>query len=212
MSDADKPAWKRIGDAVQAVRDAGIPDDLNRWLALTPDSLEAEMAKLGPREQQLRDLRSVRPPGKILPAPQSERKVMAVAVSPVPPASPGPTQEEPTMETQTTAAGAATGKKAAAKSKAKRASAPKKAAKKKAAAKRSVPSKAASKRGEKLAKTTKLALVSELLQRPDGCTTADVLKATGWPSVSMPAMAASAKLKLSKSKVDGVTRYTATPE
>ena len=56
---------------------------------------------------------------------------------------------------------------------------------------------------------SKLELIVGLLKRPDGCTTADVLKATGWPAVSMPQQARSAGLTLKKEKVDGVTRYSA---
>lgn len=55
---------------------------------------------------------------------------------------------------------------------------------------------------------SKMLIVAELLKRTEGCTTADVLKATGWPTVSMPAQAKAAKLKLYKEKKKGeVTRY-----
>jgi hypothetical protein len=54
---------------------------------------------------------------------------------------------------------------------------------------------------------TKLEKVVQLLQRPNGCTNEDVLKATGWPSVSMPQQAKAAGITLVKEKTDGVTRY-----
>jgi hypothetical protein len=54
---------------------------------------------------------------------------------------------------------------------------------------------------------SKVALVADLLLREEGCTTADVLKATGWPSVSMPQQAKAAGLNLQKEKDGGVTRY-----
>jgi U3 small nucleolar RNA-associated protein 14 len=55
---------------------------------------------------------------------------------------------------------------------------------------------------------TKTAQVKVLLLRENGCTTADVLEATGWPSVSMPAMAKNLGLTLRKEKEEGkVTRY-----
>lgn len=54
---------------------------------------------------------------------------------------------------------------------------------------------------------TKTAMVANLLRRSNGCTTADVLKATGWPSVSMPAMARAIGVKLAKEKDGSVTRY-----
>lgn len=56
---------------------------------------------------------------------------------------------------------------------------------------------------------TKLASIVKLLSRPEGCTTADVLKATGWPSVSMPAQAKAAGLKLKKVKDGNAFRYRA---
>lgn len=56
---------------------------------------------------------------------------------------------------------------------------------------------------------TKVALVAGMLQRPEGCTTKDVLKATGWPAVSMPQQAKAAGLTLKKDKKDGVTVYSA---
>ena len=56
---------------------------------------------------------------------------------------------------------------------------------------------------------SKTATVGILLRRAGGCTGKDVLKATGWPTVSMPAMAKALGVKLKKEKVDGVTRYSA---
>ncbi len=50
---------------------------------------------------------------------------------------------------------------------------------------------------------SKTEIVAALLRRPEGCTTADVLKATGWPAVSMPAMAKAAGLTLRKEKNKG---------
>lgn len=58
-------------------------------------------------------------------------------------------------------------------------------------------------------KGSKLEMVARLLQRPEGCTSADVLKATGWPSVSMPQQAKAAGLKLRQKKEGKVTRYHA---
>lgn len=53
---------------------------------------------------------------------------------------------------------------------------------------------------------SKLKIVVGMLQRPEGCLSADVLKATGWPSVSMPQQAKAAGITLATEK-DGVTRY-----
>lgn len=56
--------------------------------------------------------------------------------------------------------------------------------------------------------TSKVAIIKELLLRPEGTTTEEVLKATGWPAVSMPQQAKAAKLELTKTKEKGQnTRY-----
>lgn len=55
---------------------------------------------------------------------------------------------------------------------------------------------------------TKTAMIGEMLLRKSGCTTAEVLAATGWPAVGMPAQAKAAGLNLRKEKVQGEpTRY-----
>lgn len=56
---------------------------------------------------------------------------------------------------------------------------------------------------------SKLETIVGLLKRPEGCTTKDVLKATGWPAVSMPQQAKAAGLTLKKEKDGPVTRYRA---
>lgn len=57
---------------------------------------------------------------------------------------------------------------------------------------------------------SKLAIVVDLLKRPEGCTTAEILKATEWPSVSVPQQARMAGLELRKEKnAEGVTVYRA---
>lgn len=61
-----------------------------------------------------------------------------------------------------------------------------------------------SKRGAKTAK------IMALLKRKEGCTVKDVLRATQWPSISMPATAKAAGIKLRKEKKKGEpTRYYA---
>lgn len=56
---------------------------------------------------------------------------------------------------------------------------------------------------------SKLEIIVKLLTREGGCTTKDILKATGWPAVSVPQQARAAGLKLRKEKRDGVTYYSA---
>jgi hypothetical protein len=59
----------------------------------------------------------------------------------------------------------------------------------------------------KTAGKTKLAIVTGLLTRAKGCTRADVLEATGWPSVSVQQQAAAAGLTLRSEKDGPVLRY-----
>jgi len=54
---------------------------------------------------------------------------------------------------------------------------------------------------------SKLAAIVDLLKRKSGCTRADVLKVTGWPSVSMQQQAAAAGLALRLQKEGAITRY-----
>lgn len=56
-------------------------------------------------------------------------------------------------------------------------------------------------------KGSKAAKIEALLLRPDGCSNKEVLKATGWPTISMPAIAKSLGLKLRKQKTDDGLRY-----
>lgn len=58
--------------------------------------------------------------------------------------------------------------------------------------------------------SSKAAKVAAMLQRPEGCTNKEVLKATGWPTVSMPAQAKAAGLKLRKERTDAGLRYYGT--
>lgn len=60
--------------------------------------------------------------------------------------------------------------------------------------------------------TNKNGLIASLLIRPEGCTCADILEATGWPTVSVPQQAKIAKLTLRKEKLKGEpTRYWGKP-
>jgi hypothetical protein len=59
---------------------------------------------------------------------------------------------------------------------------------------------------------TKLEVIVALLTRPEGCVASEVLKATNWPSVSMPQQAKAAGLVLRTEKEGRVTRYWGTPK
>ncbi len=56
-------------------------------------------------------------------------------------------------------------------------------------------------------KGSKSAKIAALLMRPTGCTSKEVLKATGWPTISMPAISKTLGLKLRKEKTDDGLRY-----
>lgn len=56
-------------------------------------------------------------------------------------------------------------------------------------------------------KGSKSAIIERLLTRPEGCTSADVLKATKWPTISMPAIAKQLGLKLKRDSSGDVMRY-----
>ncbi len=116
-------------DAIaEQVRAAGIPDALNRWIGATPEEIEAAElrsrrtereiampAKIGPKEQALRDLRNT----KITETPGKPQRVKALrqmldttartpqAVAPKPEApAPAQPKEPVTMNTQTGIVGA----------------------------------------------------------------------------------------------------------
>lgn len=90
---------------------------------------------------------------------------------------------------------------------------PKRPAKTKAAAKPKAPAKGKKADGAKkpaAAKakgSTKVEIIAGLLTRKEGCTTADILAACKWPSVSVPQQAKAAGLKLRKVKDGSVSRY-----
>lgn len=161
----------------------------------------------GPREQQLRQMRGA----KIGTAKAAVRgkdpsrelaEMTAAAIGHPPLNASADAAAQPKETTMATAS-----KKAPKKSK----------AKKPAASARRKPAKLAGKAVQRAAHAgavirpgSKLALIVGLLTRSGGCTTADILAATGWPAVSVPQMAKSAGLTLKKTKEKGSpTRYSA---
>ena len=62
---------------------------------------------------------------------------------------------------------------------------------------------------KKLRPGSKLEIIFQLLSRPKGCTTKDVLEACDWPAVSMPQQARAMGVKLRTKKEGRATRYWA---
>ena len=108
-----------------------------------------------------------------------------------------PAESDSTMSTSKKAKGKTAAPKKAKQTKAAKVAKPAKTAKKANAVKAKTNGHSAGPRGEKTKE------IARLLQRKTGCTAAEVLEATGWPSVSMPAMAKACGLKLRKEKVKG---------
>jgi hypothetical protein len=177
---------QRIAEAIRA---SGAPDFLNRWL---DHPKEDDMAKIGPKEQRLLDLKAQRC------ADTTPRTTPAEPVKP----------KESVMEATTSAAEAPKQDKARKPPAAK----PAKRAAAKAKPAKPTPKAKAAKPAEKTdgpRPGSKLAIIGGMLARPEGCTTKQVLAATEWPAVSMPQQAKALGIKLVKEKVDGAFVYRA---
>lgn len=176
------------------------------------------MSKIGPKEQALRDLRTdiptvIRrghPDCKFKDQPRSKAKPKSEGVTLAPPPSVQKAiaadfaEPDPEPTTAPASPAAEPTERTMSKKTTKKTSARK--PKKTAAAKK--PKATPSPDGVRAG--SKLAIVVDLLKRPEGCTGAEVLAATGWPSVSMPQQAKAAGLTLSKEKNKGEpTRYRA---
>lgn len=166
--------------------------------------------KIGPRERALRELRSeAGDETTSAPTPKQKRAkaVAPVASSPGDDLSQAQAAEVSTASVATEAQPASSTPPENSEVKDMRKSTSKKAARAKARTpvKGKTAKKAKATNGE-----SKMSIISKLLNRANGCTTADVLEATGWPSVSMPAMAKALKVRLHKDKEKGkATRYRA---
>lgn len=173
-----------IKKIAQQCKAAGIPDLLNRWLVMTPEQLaESDQRISGQREAFRKRRTTMKPAG---PKEAQLRASRADRTEPKASAAAEPTKESTVSKKTKTEAKPAKAKKENKVKTAKTAAA------------------------DGIRPGTKLALVVDLLKRPEGCTTKDVLNATGWPAVSMPQQAKAAGIKLKKEKKEGdVTRYYA---
>ena len=179
--DIDPALARRNAATADAIRAAGIPDALNRFL---PENAHLNrrpepMKTPGPKEAQLRALKETA--ATVPTAMQQPTAASAVA-------TPEPTADAPAKPKKERAM-----RKSSATTKSKARTAVKAAATK------------AAKPGEK----TKVELIADLLRRKSGCTTKDVLAACNWPAVSMPQQAKAAGIKLRKVKEGKITRYFA---
>lgn len=147
---------------------------------------------IGPREQQLRDMRTHNY-GRTLGTGPTMR-----------PTNPHPeirklatTQQETTMATKKASKKTTkTPRKAKGKAKAKiAAKRPRPAARK--------PASAAPKTDKAVRSGSKLETVAGLLKRSEGCTRDDILTATGWKAVNVPRIAAQAGIAITKTKEAG---------
>jgi hypothetical protein len=163
---------------------------------------EVKMAhdSIGPKEAQLRNLRNQKP-------------VRIVKITTIELPKPAPiieAQQETTTMAKTAKKTAKRHPKLPSTHPANRGKQPPK----KRAAKAKAPKPAKTARDPAAAKVirpgSKLEIVVGLLTHAAGCTTADVLKATGWPAVSMPQQARAAGLTLRQEKDGKVTRYWGT--
>lgn len=160
--------------------------------------------KIGPKEAQLRALRDRRsggiPPAMKRVLADAIRKTMTTMPAVANPKSARRAKESTMQEPTTPAADAPAETETTAAPRQRRRRPAKKVAAKKSKAK----PKAAKPKRDGASKTDQ---VAALLQRKNGCTVAEVLNVTGWPTVSMPAMARAAGLVLRKEKSGKVTRY-----
>lgn len=233
---------EQIATTAQQIRDAGLPDFCNRWLAMTPEAWAAneaarkriarqvsrqevrrvpkaerrrstlalghaadlddagrELLKAQRKEaerktrERLRSLRE-RAMTKVGSKENAVRalRTESVADSPTTTAA---EPERPTEQQESTVSKKTTKKAARSNARTKVKPEPK--------------TKAATEKTSGVRPGSKLETIVGLLKRPQGCTTKEVLAATGWPAVSMPQQAKAAGLSLTKEKVDGVTRYKA---
>lgn len=197
---------EQIAQNAATIKNAGFPDDLNRWLKMTPEAWEANvaarerlraqlrgeiiMSKAGPKEQALRDARATEMSGSENTAADSiAPKAPAKAKSPAKAKPEAKAKESKVRTTKTKTTKAA----------------------KKSASRTAIKGRTAAKAPEGgIRPGSKLETIVGLLKRPEGCTAKDALAATGWPTLSFPQQARAAGIKLRKEKEKGQpTRYYA---
>lgn len=244
-----------IIQTAERLRELGVPDSLNRWLKMTPETLLAnqrarakinkqhadgapvrferksrstisaghaanlddagkvllkEVSKAAREKKiaRLRDLKERTSMSKTNVGPKEAQLRAARASDGTDTESTKPAGNVATDPKETKVRTKTTTKKADAKAKAKTAArTPVKG--KTTKAKPASAKTAAKPVGDGPRPGSKLAIIRDLLSRPEGCTTKQVLEACQWPAVSMPQQARALGVTLKKEKVDGVTVYRA---
>jgi len=194
---------EQIAANARAAKNAGIPDNLNRWLSMTPEKWEAHQTAIARiTAQQRGDFKLNSNIGPKEAALQKQRAVMNKSVTAV---TPETKSAEPAKPKENAV------KSSASKKKAKTANP--KTSKKAGTEKRPQAAARTAVKGITTAKGvrpgSKLEIIVGLLKRKEGCTTAQVLAATKWPSVSMPQQAKAAGLELDTVKEGRTTTYWA---
>lgn len=168
-----------------------------RRTAIVKQEIEMAHSTVGPKEAQLRNLRN-QTPVRIVKITTIEKPAPIIEA-----------QQETTDMAKTAKKTAKRHPNLPSTHPANRGKAPpKKRAAKKAAAPKAP--KAAKTDGTKTIRPgSKLEIVVGLLKRREGCTTAEILAGTGWPSCSVPQQARAAGLTLRQKKEGRTTRYWA---
>ena len=203
----DADMTQRILETAARLRASGLPECLNRWADMTPEQLRQNEETLERYRKALHRGPTVRwkeDPMKTGPKEQATRALReADSHQPAASAPDNPATAEAAQTTESAMSTSATKTKAKGKPA------------KKTSARRIAPKKGAARSAARtpadggIRPGSKLEAIVGLLKRKEGCTAADVLQVTGWPSVSMPQQAAAAGIKLRTEKEGRVTRYWA---
>lgn len=211
ISDADRRAGEALNASILKADGLELPKFLNVRLTRTPEQLAANAEGV---KRQLEDFRNrrvsspaIKEPSVAKPTPKADqlRALREASATGKPAAKPAERREKAAAaieKTQTSTQANPAEPKADTKESAMR----KTATTTKSKARNAVKGKS---KAEGVRPGSKLETIVKLLQRAKGCTTKDVLEATGWPAVSMPQQAKAAGLKLIKEKDGAVTRYRA---
>lgn len=180
---------EQINAVADMLAEMGVPESLNRWRTMTPESLAALQARLASMVEAEKNRRSHTMSKQVGPKEKALRDMRD---------STTPTEQENPMPKKTRAAATKALDEAE-----------QKAATKKAPRAKKVPQ---APEGRATRGGGKTEIIRKLLARKHGCTAKEVMAACGWPSVSMPQQAKLLGVELHKAKDEGgATRYADHP-